>query len=358
MKIAVIPMDTGACGNYRLVWPAEAVQAARPDWEVRVYSPHEVAVATWKGDLLTEGLDTEGLDLVVVQRLGEQNKYAFVTGMQKRGVAVVTDIDDALWCLERDNGAYAAWNGRASRTHWSWMDKASRVADLTTVTTKGLEKRYAAHGRVEVIPNGLPDHAYPDGPLTSHGFDPVVIGWSGLRKSHPHDLEVMGGALSKVLAEDDKVMVKIVGDTEWAARVMGVPADRLIDAGHVPLDRYHEALNGTDIGLVPLQDTLFNRCKSSLKALEYSAVGAYVLASATPANKELQRNVGTVQVVRDGEEAWHEALREAVRVMRHEPGKVTRSAVHGAQSRAISGRAHEWVGAWERAVARRKALDS
>lgn len=357
MKIAVIPMDTGACGNYRLAWPAEAVQAARPDWEVRVYSPHEVAVATWKGDLLTEGLDAEGLDLVVVQRLGEQNKYAFVTGMQRRGVAVVTDIDDALWCLEKDNGAYAAWNSRTSRTHWSWMDKASRVADLTTVTTKGLEKRYAAHGRVEVIPNGLPEHAYLPAPSRPPGGS-VVVGWSGLRKSHPHDLEVMGGALSKVLAEDPDVMVKIVGDTEWAAGVLGVPADRLIDAGHVPLDRYHEALIDTDVGLVPLQDTLFNRCKSSLKALEYSAVGAYVLASATPANRELQRHVGTVDVVRDGEEEWYQGLRTAIHTMRVMPQKVARSAVRQAQSRAINGRAHEWVSAWERAVARRKALDS
>lgn len=357
MKVAVIPMDTGACGNYRLSWPAEAVQAARPDWEVRVYDPHEVQVATWKGDLITEGLDTEGLDLAVIQRCGEQNKYAFVTGMQRKGVAVVTDIDDALWCLEKDNGSYVAWNDPRSRTHWSWMDKAARVADLTTVTTKGLAKRYAAHGRVEVIPNGLPDNAYLDAPSRPPG-GPVVVGWSGRRESHPHDLEVMGGALAKVLAEDPDVMVKIVGDSPWAAKVLGVPEDRLIDVGRVRLDGYHAALQGTDIGIVPLQDSLFNRCKSSLKALEYSAVGAYVLASATPANVDLIKEVGTVFAVHNSESEWYENLRIAIDVVRKFPNRVPLNAIRDARRLSITTRVDEWISAWERAVNRRRALDA
>src|SRR3546814_14341898 len=48
----------------------------------------------------------------------------------------------------------------------------------------------------------------------------------------------------------------------------------------------------SDVGLVPRADTKFNEAKSALKALEYSAAGARVVASATPANVELSIETG------------------------------------------------------------------
>lgn len=362
MKVAILPSapveEMGAVELYRMAWPAQAVQAARPNWEVKVYDPRQVRLAYWKGEMLCEGIDTEDLDLLVAQRLGKAQHYAVVAGMQKQGAAVVIDIDDALWSIDRDNAAYQAWNGAHSPLNWRWLDRAARACDLVTVTTKALEKRYAAHGRAEILPNGLPDHAYPGEPYTRPTGAPVVIGWSGSRASHPHDLEVVGGALAKVLEQDPNVMVKIIGDSRWAAGVLGVPQDRLVDVGHVPFDQYHSALLGTDVAIVPLQDTLFNRCKSSLKAMEYSAAGAYVLASWTPANKELQGHIPSVDLVRDGEDKWYEALHSAVKVMRMNPHLVTSVAERGARTRAINDRAGEWISAWERAVNRRKALDS
>lgn len=356
MKVAVIPSDTGACGYYRLIWPAEAVRTVRPDWQVDVYRPQDVRVGMGPRGLAVRGLDLTDLDLAVFQRVGTPRQVDLVRALQAVGVAVAVDVDDALYCIDPDSGSYAAWNDRGSATHWSNLEEACRRADLVTVTTDALAKHYARHARVERIPNGLPDRAYVDEAPSRPGNSEVVLGWSGVRASHPHDLEVVGEAVANVLAADADVSVRIMGDALWAASVLQVPESRLRDAGLRPLDEYHAALAGTHVGLVPLADTKFNEAKSSLKALEYLGAGARVVASPTPANVELSITAGTdALALAKTPEGWENALRQQVAAVRWHrehgtpPGRDVRYM-------SILGRAEEWATAWERAVARRKNL--
>lgn len=356
MKIAVVPSDTGACGYFRLIWPAEAVRSVRPDWTVDVYRPQDVKIAMGPRGLAVRGLDPRDLDLAIFQRVGTSRQVDLVRALQAQGIAVAVDVDDALYCIDPDSGSYAAWNDRASATHWSNLEEACRRADLVTVTTDALARHYARHSRVERIPNGLPDRAYVEPSPLAVLLNRIDIGWSGVAASHPHDLEVVGDALANVLRDDPQVHVKIVGDGEWAARVLQVPPSRLTDVGRVGLDEYHEALSGVDIGIVPLADSKFNEAKSSLKALEYLGVGARVVASPTPANIELSLSAGTdALALAKTPEGWEHALRQQIAAVRWhrehgtEPGRDVRYM-------SILGRAEEWATAWERAAARRKNL--
>lgn len=47
----------------------------------------------------------------------------------------------------------------------------------------------------------------------------------------------------------------------------------------LPLDKYMTAYNGHQIALAPLKDSLFNSCKSNLKALEAGAKGLALVTS-------------------------------------------------------------------------------
>lgn len=356
MKVAVIPSDTGACGYFRLIWPAEAVRSVRPDWTVDVYRPQDVKIAMGPRGLAVRGLDPRDLDLAIFQRVGTSRQVDLVRALQAQGIAVAVDVDDALYCIDPDSGSYAAWNDRASATHWSNLEEACRRADLVTVTTDALARHYARHSRVERIPNGLPDRAYAPEASPGPNYPHVILGWSGVAASHPHDLEAVGGAVAAVVASDPEVSLKIVGDASWAGSVFGVPEDRIIDAGRHPLDEYHRALWGTNVGLVPLADTKFNEAKSSLKALEYLGAGARVVASPTPANVELSITAGTdALALAKTPEGWENALRQQVAAVRWHrehgtpPGRDVRYM-------SILGRAEEWAAAWERAVARRKNL--
>ena len=356
MKVAVIPSDTGACGYFRLIWPAEAVRSVRPDWTVNVYRPQDVKVGMGPRGVSVRGLDLTDLDMVVMQRVGTPRQVDMARALQAAGIAVVIDVDDALYAIDPDSGSYAAWNDRRSATHWSNLEEACRRADLVTVTTDALARHYARHSRVERIPNGLPDGAYEEPVVLSRLTDHVVLGWSGVAVSHPHDLEVVGAAVANVLASDPQVSVKVVGDAAWAAGVLQVPEDRLIDGGLHPLNYYHAALAGTDVGMVPLANTKFNEAKSALKALEYLGVGARVVASRTPANVELTLSAGTdAMSICTTPEGWEQGLRQQIAAVRWHREHGTNPG-RDVWYMSILGRAEEWAAAWERAAARRKNL--
>ena len=261
-----------------------------------------------------KGIDLSRTDLVVLQRPGTAVEVMMIRALQARGIAVMLDIDDALHAIPETNAAYAYWNRDPDR-HWSYLDEAASIADLVTVTTRALARRYAPHGRYELIPNYLPDHGYPRIGRERQAGEPIIIGWSGAEATHKGDLEVVGGALRAVLDENPEVYVRIVGDAVWAAQELSVPRNRLIDAGRFPLADYYTALVGTDIAVVPLASSAFNRAKSWLKAMEYMGAGAHVIASATPANHDLLWRVGSPDLATT-EDQWHMLLTDAVRDIR------------------------------------------
>jgi hypothetical protein len=335
------------------------VAEARPEWTVEKYKPGSIKIGRSSRGIVIRGVNPKGLDLVVMQRVGSPTQVELVRAFQKNGVAVVVDVDDALHAIPRDNGSWVYWN-KTQTHHWSHLDEACKKADLVTVTTDALAQRYGKHGRVEKLVNGLPDAAFASGSPDTGPEDEraVIVGWSGVQASHAGDLSAVGDSLQRVLSEDPDVFVKIVGHHEWAAEALGIPQDRLLpESGPVPLQEYHEALQGTDVAMVPLVDNHFNKAKSALKALEYRAVGALVVASPTPANRELSKTSG-LRMASDPRE-WYLNLKAQVdvtRTLREARNDYRTELINQVRPLAISARAEEWANAWERAVNRRRNL--
>lgn len=96
-----------------------------------------------------------------------------------------------------------------------------------------------------------------------------------------------------------KVLFKIIAKQELFHSIqsqnkilLGKP--EVYDGQYVTYDEYEEALHTSDIALLPLLDTEFNRSKSDLKFIECASAGAVVLASP----------VVYSQVVKDGENGF------------------------------------------------------
>jgi hypothetical protein len=161
VRVVVLPADATGCGTLRLVWPAQVVSKIRPDWKVEVYEPSSVKVATdERGRLIKmQGIpDPWNVDMVILQRIGMPASLQLLEWFAQQGTAVVVDSDDAMWAINRENIAWKSWNGGSY--HWKWLDKACEMADLVTVTTERLARRYGRHGRVEVLPNCVPEAVF------------------------------------------------------------------------------------------------------------------------------------------------------------------------------------------------------
>src|SRR5262249_44128767 len=68
-----------------------------------------------------------------------------------------------------------------------------------------------------------------------------------------------------------------------------------------------------DVGIAPLADTAFNRCKSAIKALDYAALGLPVLASDRVAYHRSLADGGAGWLLPDDTDAWFVALVRIVR---------------------------------------------
>lgn len=361
MRVAIIPSDKVACAHYRLAWPANAV-AEQAGWQIELHDPGDVKV---RYPFAIQGIeDVEGLDLVIMQRIATPRQVRLVSAFQKLGIAVVVDVDDLLSDIEEDNGSYKYWNEEFNGTpRFRLLEQATYMADLVTVSTPGLIRRYAKHGRVEVLRNGLPNHAFTD-PAEAYerkvnGADEFVVGWTGSLSSHPHDLEVTGGAVRAAMDADARIRFHVVGEPEPVVQALNLDPSRVTGTGWLPFEEYHAALREVDLGLVPLVDSRFNRSKSALKALEFSAAGAMVLCSPLPEQAFLAQHVPTG--VAHNEKEWENVIVGAAGLIRHVPDIVAQDraeVVRKTVEWAYANRAGEWVKAWQRAIDRRKNLDS
>lgn len=352
MRIAVLPADTGACGHSRLIWPADTVRTVRPEWDVRVYDPRTVRID--RANQTVHGLDVDGLDVLVTQRVGTRAVADLCTWVRARGAAVVMDMDDAMWCLDPDNTSYAGWNGERGGpgAHWERIDRVAAAADMVTVTTTALAQRYGRHGRVAVLPNRIPRMALGASKPGRRG-NPPVAGWAGLLATHPHDPKAIGDAL-KLAVSRGLVQAGVMGDAYRTAKMWGtkVTAFRTANLG---MD-YYRHIAMFDIGLVPLDlegsSAEFNAAKSSLKALEYAATGSAVIASPSPANVEFAREVPIRLAATPGE--WLEHLTDLADEGARAAQVSAQTAALAAYGWAVQDRAEDWAQVWEHAAQNRK----
>lgn len=346
-------------GFYRLTCPGHLVKQARPDWDVQIYQPGAVMGSMNPNGSLAAvyGLDLDGIDLLIQQRVGKQVELELGRAVQARGGAVILDADDAMWAIHKDNAAYKVWNHPRSGIHWSLMDQAAKEADLVTVTTQALAARYGKHGRVEILPNRVPAAA-TNVESVKDPDSPVTFGWSGFVATHPADLHVMGDSAQRVLEDCPEVHGRIVGDARGIQEAWGLDLDRVGDrisaTGAVKFDNYHMALTLLDVGVVPLERSVFNSAKSGLKAAEYAAQGVPSVVTPTPANRALARE-GYPLVFAENPGQWYDALRVLVSHAdaRAEAGAVSLDV---AKAHTLENHIGEWVSAWERAVSRRARL--
>lgn len=345
MKVLVYPADDYGCGHHRLIWPSEVLRAQGVDVAVVRSGDRRVEMAFDENEVLQWMKIPDGVDVVVFQRLTDRRLVQAVSYLRRQGVAVVIDVDDDLSAIHPRHPAFHELNpNRAehemlvavkagyvkskdqrdfmldrlkSKYKHSWrnLELACRDATLVTVSTEGLLRRYATHGRGYVFHNYVPEHY-----LAVKHVDSDVVGWPAALISHPNDAEVVGNAIARIVGEGAHFTA--VGNTLGMGDAFGLPHDPL--GREVNLDEWPRALTELGIGIAPLADTQFNSCKSWLKPLEMSAVGVPWVAS--PRVEYRRLHALGVGLLVDKPKLWHRTLRRlldtpALRVELSEQGR-------------------------------------
>lgn len=327
------------CTFARIFTPLQALQAqGLVEYTLEPIWPWRAATFQHLMSTLTQW------DIIWVARPRHYLILPLIREARRVGTPILVDIDD--WLLESPDSVNAAeWCGtRASR---STMRGALQAADAVTTSTPTIAERCAALGvRSHVIPNAVDAERFVrlDRPIDR----PVTIGFCGTA-AHLDDVPLVAPALQHLLAGREE-HVQIV--------TAGCPIPTLLGANgythhaSVAATEYPALLSSLrlDIGLAPLYDTSFNRARSDIKYLEYSATGAATVASPVAEYRtSLQPDRG-ILVESPTEEAWLASIVDLI----DDPSKRIRLAenayrwVHA--ERSIAATATRWLSLFNKYV--------
>lgn len=252
------------------------------------YTQHEMYITSWRD---WNG-DTLGADLVIIELLTNE---AMVKACQKQGAKVIFEADDAFI------DTYGK-DGRKNLTHITDVHREESIrtidaCDAITVTNQVLAENFKRFTKkpIYVLPNYIDLNWYGSDKLNIiRNTDEVRIGWFGSR-GHFEDLKMVLPALKNVLEKYDNAKLIYCGyggmSSSKSSTEVGYGEDVFRD---IPRERRefvlpvsenlwpikHATLD-LDIGLAPLIDDYFNKCKTPIKYFEYSILNTPSICSDT-----------------------------------------------------------------------------
>jgi GT2 family glycosyltransferase/glycosyltransferase involved in cell wall biosynthesis len=295
LHLAVLSLDqaSSACARLRVLDPVAAARGTiRLDWYA---GPAEARAAFDRGALAA-------VDLILVQRFFPHPRNADLLERVLGGrVPVVYETDDLLTELPPTNPHAAL-----ARECAPWIERMLREARAVTVSTPELARALARAGAPEphVLPNLVDLRLFP---FHQRSGSPVTLGYSGT-PTHSADLERIEPALWRA-AQRLGSRVRF-----WFQGCITPSLARLPGATYVEMQRdyagYARVLSGSplDVGLAPLADHPFNRCKSAIKWLEYAACGVPGVFAALAPYQSVVRDGETGLLAGDDPDAWYEAI--------------------------------------------------
>jgi glycosyltransferase involved in cell wall biosynthesis len=241
------------------------------------------------GDAEASGM-IQDADLVVMHRLAwrpedQWKALRWRDLLHSNNKALAYEIDDDIITeaiLERihltNRGDYTDEQIEVERRQHLF---AIQISDGVICSTEHLASivRKITDRPVIVVPNALDVQRFQ----TTLGWEgtiegrPPRVGWIGGNRPN-RDAEALALAWNRIARQNREVRF-LVGGYPLPVLMDAVPPHRLDHIPWRPVAAYPRTFAHLDIGCCPLNDEPFNRAKSWIKAMEYAAAGAAVVAS-------------------------------------------------------------------------------
>jgi glycosyltransferase involved in cell wall biosynthesis len=236
----------------------------------------------------------------------------FEQALAAMGVRYVIDIDDAVF------HNYDQSTNRYQKLLAHKLDKVMAGSTLVLCGNGYLAHRARSAGaaRVELLPTVIDLQRYAAVPAPERRQ--VVIGWCG-SPSTVRYLEIAAPALQE-LSREFCLQLRVIGAKfAWDG----------IDVDCRPWSEDFEVreIQDFDLGIMPLQDTPWERGKCGYKLIQYMACGKPVVASSVGANEQIVIH-GVNGYLASTPECWSAALRELI-------ANPAKRAAAGVQGRAL-----------------------
>ena len=329
LRVVVFSLDhpATACAVLRLIAPLS-----------RMSRPCKIvwcAKLTKEGAVVDDSL-VKHADVVVIQRMfaGPENE-AVLHRIFASGKPILYELDDWFFDMPADNP-----HTQYAKSRLPYIRQIIQRAQVVTVSTDELRQRMASlHPRVVVLPNLVDEKQWAArAALTG---DKVIIGYAGTA-THSRDLAMVERVLERIAAKHaGRVGFVFLGcSTERLARL---PDSRVVEFQH-GYGKYVQTLQSVpmDIALAPLTDNPFNRCKSNIKWVEYSAAGIAGVYADIPAYRDCVQHGETGMLAGASADDWFKAIDELVTNESKRKGIAARARELVMREHSLTARAELW----------------
>ena len=213
---------------------------------------------------------------------------------------IIGEID--MWRDGQDD-----FNLEDNRKRMEYTKATIQMADLVTVSTDYLGKvmRKLRTGPIAVLPNLIDIERWK--PMKPNDTDEIRLGWSG-GSAHYQDLFMIKGVMAELLDKYPKLKIVIKG-AKFGGLFRVEHSDRVewqgwhSDIYTYPLDIRDMKI---DLAMCPVIDDRFNRAKSELKWMEFSAMKVPCVCSRTAYGGVV--DYGKTGFVADHQKEWVDCL--------------------------------------------------
>jgi glycosyltransferase involved in cell wall biosynthesis len=283
------------------------------------YDPIDIAqrTAKWEVDMVGDKIAGYIKDFDMLMEVSQISVWQYIhTHMglalflayrNKWKKPILVEIDDDVFNVNPENlGSYGYYPGSNAEYY---VENQIRNAHGVICSTKWIAKQMQKYNPCTwVIPNSI-DFKVWDNLKNPQRHKGIRIGWSG-SDSHDEDLKVIKQIVPEVLKKHKDVEFVFFGGCPKGLE----PSKRItVYRNFVDIFKYPHALKdkGIDIGLAPLKDNLFNRSKSNLRYLEYSALKIPTIASPVEPFDHIEQNITGIKAQEPSE--WIQAIDSLVK---------------------------------------------
>lgn len=263
----------------RVIQPMSALNGysdGESKFEVELYDIH----ARKQPDWLTIA---EKFDIIFFNYTADPWAFAAMGAMVRHfGKKMVLDLDDSLWNIRPDNPAYNAYQ-RGGALIRDFSSICGEV-DLMTTTSDYLKHVIMNNTRkkaqdIKVIPNYINLDLYSHrSPFKNDGKINLVHFGS---TTHFNDLasKEFTEGIDRIMSEYPNATISLIGaflprfKKKWGARYNQWFGAEDVYRWIQEKDKFPAYMDKTDILVVPLNEDIYNRCKSPIKFLEASSAG-------------------------------------------------------------------------------------
>lgn len=260
--LCVVPNLGDATSFYRVIGPLSALKRKHPELNLHLVFEQN-----------PEWTHMKFADIVFLQRPVDNKAMRIADLARKCNTKIWVDYDDNLLEVPVQNPNYDFHQLNEVQIATRYM---IGIADQVTVSTQLLAQRFSIYSKkITVIQNAWDDIQYPIQNMEYKKPEKIIL-WRG-SNTHQYDLKE---AIPAIFEASEKFP-----DYQWV--FIGYRHPELSGlkekAKFIPMMHmmaYFELLQEmrADVAIVPLQDNVFNRCKSNIAFLEGHYAGASVIA--------------------------------------------------------------------------------